>query len=109
MRVLIAEDNEIYAHLISVACQELDCDVVIVDDGEVALERALADEWDLVVLDNRMPGMTGLEVARRIADKRRVIMITSDPIQEEAFAAGVDGFLRKPFDPESLKSLIAGT
>ena len=106
MRALIAQNDMICAGLTAQRCRSIGCEVVIVNDGAKALELALAEEWDIVFLDNRLPGMSGLEITRRIADKRHVIMMSSDPIHEQAIAAGARGFLRNECGPETLEATL---
>jgi PAS domain S-box-containing protein len=90
------------------------CDVA--KDGYEALslmENAEADEYNVVFVDWRMPGMNGLEVAEKIKEKYKdkvvVIMISSSEwgeIEEEASRVGVDGFIPKPLFTSSLTDCI---
>jgi DNA-binding response OmpR family regulator len=85
-------------------------------------ERVLGGAWDepgvreaaawvdLLVLDHRLPGTTGLEVLVEVKATRpalRVLMLTGDlDVQEEAERLGVDAFLRKPFDVAELVAVL---
>jgi len=69
-----------------------------------------ATEWvDLLILDHRLPGPSGLEILAEVKARRpdlRVVMLSGDlGAQEEARRLGADGFLRKPFDVAELLEL----
>lgn len=75
-------------------------------------EVAAAADWvDLLLLDHRLPGTSGLEVIAEVKARRpelRTVMLSGDStVQERAELAGVDGFLGKPFDVADLIELIA--
>ena len=81
--------------------------------------RAEGRPYDLVLMDVQMPGMDGLEAARRIraaeaesggAKPARILALTANAYPEDreaALAAGMDGFLVKPLDAERLREAIA--
>ncbi|MGY2048849.1 ATP-binding protein [Methylobacterium sp. JK268] len=123
-RVLLAEDNPINALLARKALERLDAAVTWVPDGTQALhhlQAAAAGEaegFDLAFLDIRMPGLDGLEAARRLrafergqeAAPARLVALTANASAEdeaEARAAGFDGFLSKPLDLAALPPLLA--
>jgi CheY-like chemotaxis protein len=81
-------------------------------DGIEGLHRFDAAEgWDLVFLDQRMPGIEGTEVLRRIRAANRtvpVVLITAYgtlDVAQTALASGASGFLNKPFTPAGLRRL----
>ncbi len=83
-------------------------------DGPEALQLYGAeDNWDCVILDQRMPGMDGLETLARLKDRHpnaRVIMATayaSIELAVEAMKAGATDFVRKPLTPETLRNAVA--
>ena len=121
-RVLLAEDNPINALLATKALQRLGAIVVLARDGEEALvrirEASDAAPFDLALLDIRMPGLDGLETARRIragdsgpcAAALRLVALTANAGRDderEARAAGFDDFLAKPLDLRVLPDLLA--
>lgn len=83
-------------------------------DGATALKKLTGDShYDLLILDERLPGIGGLELLRRTratVHLRRVpvIMFTASPCQHEARAAGVDAFLRKPSELGELVDTCRG-
>ncbi|MCW2306632.1 ATP-binding protein [Rhodobium gokarnense] len=117
LSVLLVEDNEINQIVTEGFLSRLGHEIVIAGTGEEALSRIVRGRFDLILMDDRMPGISGVEVVRRIrkladADKAAmpVIMISASVVRtevERAFAAGADGFLGKPFSAEDLAEAIA--
>ena len=88
--------------------------VDVAADGQAALEHAVINEYDLIILDVLLPGMDGLEVCRRLRDRRvavPIIMLTARGGVEqrvEGLDAGADDYLPKPFHlPELLARVRA--
>lgn len=83
-------------------------------NGAEAIERSLADQPDVVLMDIRMPVMDGIEATRQIvADERlsgvRVIVLTTFELDQyvfEALRAGASGFLLKDIDPDDLREAV---
>ena len=123
-RVLLAEDNEINALLALKALEKRGAVVDWAKDGHeaVALAEAsfagLRPDYDVVLMDIRMPGLDGLEATRRIRtleralgrrQARRIVALTANVLKEDEDAAreaGLDGFLPKPFEPRMLDGLL---
>ncbi len=101
--VLIADDHPIVRHgLRDLLSAEADFRVVAeVDDGRQAVERALQDDIDLVILDVTMPRMTGLQAARELSKRRpelRTLMLSMHENEQflfEALRAGASGYVLK--------------
>ncbi|MGH8796628.1 MAG: ATP-binding protein, partial [Caldimonas sp.] len=110
LRILLVEDNDVNALIAQSHLDRLGVQTLRAHDGRQALEASIAAERpDLVLMDCRMPVMDGLEATREIrAAERRaglrrvpIVALTATPSDEdraECFAAGMDGFLTKPFD-----------
>jgi PleD family two-component response regulator len=89
-------------------------DVAVAADGLEALASVKVREPDLIVLDNSMPQMTGLEVCRLLKEnpftaRIPVLMLTAQSGVEnkvEGFNAGADEYLAKPFDPRELRARV---
>jgi len=102
-RVLLADDHPVVRNgLRELLNSEADFRVVAeVDDGAQAVERALADDVDLVILDVTMPRMTGLQAARELAARKpglRVLMLSMHENEQflfEALRAGASGYVLK--------------
>jgi DNA-binding NarL/FixJ family response regulator len=102
-RVLLADDHPVVRNgLRELLNSEPDFRVVAeVDDGAQAVERALGDDVDLVVLDVSMPRMTGLQAARELSSRKpelRVLMLSMHENEQflfEALRAGASGYVLK--------------
>ncbi len=122
-RVLIAEDNEINALLITKMLEKMGAQADWVTNGRRAVDRMLAamagklPMYDLAILDIRMPGLDGLQVARliRTAEAERgmpsltLIALTANVMPEDrnaALNAGFTAFLPKPLSYEHLKDIV---
>jgi CheY-like chemotaxis protein len=125
MRALLAEDNDINALVAQKALRRLGFDVERARDGEEAARLALAatraatSPFDVVLMDIKMPGVDGLEAARRIrraeaesnAPRAAIIALTASVAIEDAdvaIAAGFDAFLAKPVEFARLAATIDG-
>ena len=122
LSILVAEDNEINALLARALLTRLGHRPTIAGNGEAAVEswaaaRAAGSPYDLVLMDVQMPGMDGLEAARRIraaeaaaGDKpTRMLALTANAQSEDreaCLAAGMDGLLVKPLDRERLREAL---
>lgn len=112
MRVLLVEDEadvrRYFARALVYLCPRVE--VVAAADGREALARLGAGAFDLVLSDQRMPNMTGLEllVALRSCSQVPFLLVSADPgVEAEAYAAGANGFLAKPVGLDTLGAAIA--
>ena len=116
LHVLLAEDTEIIAKVISTFLRQEGHKVTLADNGRSALEKLMQDDsLDVVLMDMRMPEMTGLEVTqhwRRIEPDNRhvpIIALTANSTtieREQCFAAGMDQFITKPVSQARLMEVI---
>jgi DNA-binding response OmpR family regulator len=113
-RILIIDDEENIRRVTRLTLQAAGYEVGEAGDGEQGLE-AFGDgsAWDAVLLDQRMPGMDGLETLRRIKHRDAsapVIMSTayaSIELAVDAMKLGATDFVRKPMTPEILRNAVA--
>jgi CheY-like chemotaxis protein len=110
---LLAEDDRDLRELLSGVLRADGATVVSVANGREALDELQREAFDVVVLDNRMPVMTGLEVLRAIRTARStvpVILITSfldHQTVDRAVALGIATVIDKPFDAEQLREVLS--
>jgi two-component system response regulator (stage 0 sporulation protein F) len=110
-RILIADDDEDLRDALRTCVeQERLFRVSEAENGNQALDRILADQPDIVLLDHRMPGLTGVEVAQRLcasgAATTIVFITAATTVRELARAAGVRWFLGKPLGCDELMDLL---
>jgi len=109
-KVLVIDDQPFMLKLISYNLRKTGYDVITETDGLKALERMEEIAPDLVVLDIRMPKISGTELCVRLREDVRfaeipVIILTSqlrEDAEEAAMAAGATDFMTKPFSPTEL-------
>jgi CheY-like chemotaxis protein/Tfp pilus assembly protein PilF len=110
--VLHVEDNKEVAHVIADLLSSEGMEVKTCGHGMTALKWLAGDaRYDVVIVDNDLPGLGGLELVRRVQRithrrKTPIIMLSGDEIETEAWRAGVKEFLRKPEDIERVASTV---
>jgi PleD family two-component response regulator len=113
--LLVADDNEDMRLMLRDLFRASGHDVAVASDGLEALASVKEREPDLIVLDNSMPHLTGLEVCRLLKEnpftaRIPVLMLTAQSGVEnkvEGFTAGADEYLAKPFDPRELRVRVS--
>lgn len=109
-RIIIVEDDDLIAEIASEALIAAGHLASTTADGAEVIDDLRRIEPDLIILDYNLPGLTGMEVLRRIREQRHsdavpVIMLTSNRtklLKARAEQAGVDDYVVKPFVPEDL-------
>jgi two-component system copper resistance phosphate regulon response regulator CusR len=103
MRILIVEDERRVASVVTRALRENAYDVDLADTGEKAIELATQGPYDTILLDVRLPGITGIQVCRHLRAAQidtPILMLTARTLVEqrvEGLDAGADDYLTKPF------------
>src|SRR6058998_3106398 len=103
MRILVVEDERRVASFVSRALRENSYAVDLAETGEKAIEMATATTYDSILLDIRLPGLSGIQVCRELRDARidtPILMLTARGLVEqrvEGLDAGADDYLTKPF------------
>ena len=115
MRILVAEDCELYRLQIEKILSKLGYEVVMAEDGQEAW-RILQEQNSprLAILDWLMPGMEGIEICRKLRDDpespyRYVLLLTARDSKKdivEGLESGADDYLTKPFHLEELKARL---
>ena len=108
MRILVIEDEHRIAQAIKQGLEQEAYAVDVCFDGEEGLRTALADEYDVILLDVMMPGMDGIDVCRNIRKEgvhTPILLLTAkdqNPDIVRGLDAGADDYLPKPFSFEVL-------
>ena len=108
-RILVVEDEPAIAEAVEYALKAEGFDVDAVDDGKAALAQAHAEAYDLLVLDLMLPGLSGVEVCRRLRNESAVpiLMLTAKDSEVDrvlGLEVGADDYVTKPF---SVPELVA--
>ena len=109
-RVLVVDDEPINRELAMALLEEAGLSVDLAGDGLEAVEQIAGNRYDLVFMDMQMPRLDGLEATRRIRESVAgrtlpIIAMTANAFVEDrtrCFAAGMDDFITKPIEPETL-------
>jgi two-component system response regulator RegX3 len=110
-RVLVVDDEPSLVTTLSYALERENFEVVVATNGEDAVEAALAEAFDLVLLDLGLPKLTGTEACRRIRARSGVpiIMLTAKDSSLDlvlGLEVGADDYVTKPFSTEELLGRI---
>ncbi len=112
MNVLIVEDEASLREALVDLLQNAGHDVAAVADGESAVDRCLAQRFDLVLLDLMLPRLDGMEVCRRVKQERpeqAILMLTargSEDDKVDGLKAGADDYVTKPFGARELLARV---
>ncbi|MFW5444354.1 MAG: response regulator [Methylococcaceae bacterium] len=115
LRILVADDSEICRLLIEHNLRETGADVEFAEQGEQALDLIRSTAFDCIILDLKMPCMTGVEIANYIHNHETknsqsylVLMSASknNEIHREVLEVGFDAFLNKPIDFQQLTNIV---
>ena len=112
VRILVVDDELIVRESLSNYLREDGYEAIAEESGEEALKKIEAENWNMLFVDLKMPGMDGLEVlrqAKKIKEDLPVIIITAYATIDSAVQAMKDGaydYIVKPFDPEAIALLV---
>jgi two-component system response regulator ResD len=106
-RILVVDDEERIRRLIRMYLEREKYSIDEAEDGETALEMALNQDYDLILLDLMLPGIDGIEVCQRLREKKStpIIMLTAkgeEANRVQGFEAGTDDYVVKPFSPREV-------
>ena len=106
-RILVVDDDPTVGEVVARYLEHAGYAVTVVADGQVALDKALADPPDLVVLDLMLPGLDGLEVFRRLRARFPVPVVMLTALGDESdrlvgLELGADDYVTKPVSPREL-------
>ncbi|NBE95126.1 response regulator transcription factor [Nonomuraea sp. KC401] len=112
MRVLVVEDDKEMAQTVAVGLRRARMAVDVAFDGPGGLERAVCNDYDVIVLDRDLPGMHGDTVCARLIAagcRSRVLMLTAAATTDDlvdGLGLGADDYLPKPFDFPALVARV---
>ncbi len=114
MKILLAEDD---LNITKIAIMVLERvgkhQVDHAKDGGEAIEKALANDYDLIILDGMMPVLPGVEVCKQYCEQKpkpraKIIFLSAKSSQKDIneFLSLGEGYIQKPFEPQSLCNMI---
>lgn len=107
VRILVVDDEERIRRLIKMYLEREQYEIDEAENGEDALQMALAADYDLIMLDLMLPGIDGIEVCEKLREVKStpVIMLTAKGEESnriQGFEAGADDYVVKPFSPREI-------
>ncbi len=111
-RFLIVEDERDIGNLIKLHLQDFYAQISLVERGDWALQKALSEHWDLIILDLRLPGLDGLDVCRELRRQgveTPIMMLTARTTELDrvlGLELGADDYLTKPFSSLELSARV---
>jgi len=107
VRILVVDDEERIRRLLKMYLERENYIIDEAEDGNIALAKALTNDYDIILLDLMMPGKDGLEVCRDLREKKStpVIMLTAkgeEINRVQGFEVGTDDYIVKPFSPREV-------
>lgn len=113
-KILIVEDNKSNQMLMSMLLDDLNLESEIASDGLKALEAVKKTNYDLILMDENMPNMNGIEATKQIKSLKNIkqvpiIAVTANALKgdkEKFIDAGMDNYLSKPIDSNKLEKIL---
>ena len=110
-KILVVDDEPAIVDAVAYALRASGFEVDTSGDGESALEAARANDYDVLVLDVRLPGLSGIEICRRLRDESDVPILILTAMDAEVdrvlgLEAGADDYVTKPFSVAELVSRV---
>lgn len=106
-KILVVDDEERIRKLVILYLETDDFEVSEAENGEEALQLALNENFDLIILDIMMPGKDGIEVTKELRQHKStpILLLTAKSEENdilEGFEAGADDYVKKPFSPREV-------
>ncbi len=114
MKLLIVDDDQTVAAILAESLQKVNDDYVVetADSGEEALEKVRQQNYQLVITDYKMPGMSGIDLVRginKVSPDTQVVLMTAygtQELRETVDHLGLSGFLDKPFTMQQIREIV---
>ncbi|MBG6063353.1 DNA-binding response OmpR family regulator [Flavobacterium sp. CG_9.1] len=107
--ILVAEDDEMMSKAMEFKLVREGYKVLLCPNGQIALEKIVSENPDLIISDIMMPFVTGLDIVKKVKIELKlnipIIMLSAVGLEKtvlEAFELGADDFITKPFSPNEL-------
>ena len=113
-KILIVEDDVVFCKLLTRYLTKNNFEVMDAQNGKDALELINLNNFELAILDYRLPDITGIEILEKVKSKTpqaKVILITrygDQDVAVKAIDSGADAFISKPINPDELLEVIQG-
>ena len=110
-KILIVEDEQAIADLEKDYLELSGFEVEVANDGQAGLDKALSEDYDLVILDLMLPGVDGFEICSQVRNEKNtpIIMVSAkkDDIDKiRGLGLGADDYMTKPFSPSELVARV---
>lgn len=113
IKVLIVDDDITIQRLLEFVLRKFEVDILLADDGDIALDIARREKPELIFLDVMMPGKNGIEVCREMKEDPElrnsyIVMLTAKGEEaeiENMFDSGADQYIPKPFTPSEIAEI----
>ena len=113
-RVLVVEDNDVNQKVARYLLEEMGLEVVVAENGRVAVDLTSKETFDLILMDCHMPVMDGFEAAESIKalgpEAPPILALSASALEDErrrCFESGMNGFISKPIDQAQLYRALA--
>ncbi|MBN1796509.1 MAG: response regulator [Sedimentisphaerales bacterium] len=111
-RALVADDNKTSQILVTLLLQKLGIEAVTVNDGRQAVQKAMAEPFDMIFMDMQMPTIDGCEATRTLREQgfdKPIIAVTAHAMEKDkqkCIEAGCDAYLTKPINRNKLQETV---
>jgi DNA-binding NtrC family response regulator len=112
--ILVIDDETMVLDAIKIIFEDMGYQVKVFSESQAGMEEAIRTAYDLILVDVRMPGMSGAEVTegiRKVRTDAKILIITAypgDPLAARALKAGAFGLLKKPFEIAKILDFLKG-
>lgn len=114
-KILVVEDDTINQSLMEDILQGMQCEIDLATDGIQAVEKVAEHQYDLVLMDVRLPNKDGIQAAREIRNLEKgnkdtpILALTASAVENEGtiLQAGMNGMISKPIDLSELREKMA--
>jgi PAS domain S-box-containing protein len=112
-RILVVEDNQLIQLTTKAFLKKWDIVVDVVNNGLESIEKLQKEDYDLILMDNQMPVLNGIEASKKIREDLQkntpIVAMTADAVKEiiqECMDAGMNDYITKPYEPDELKAVL---